>query len=196
MSRSAKRTDQRRATESVIKDGGLPLAQYITRCQHCTQIFRSSGIPIIGTTPEQLTAAFVNSVVQHIMKQHPEVMQACMVEQAKYGGLMVMSQFTSDDPELLKQKETARHAFFKQVQLVRISDAKIEERLRQLDSVHNHEHPISDEDGGPETWWVRVEDVARLMKEFRDVLEENVLDPPAPAAASVSDTPAEASKPS
>lgn len=182
---------KRRAPQ--LADAGLPLAQYITRCQHCPQIFRSSGIPIVGTAPEQATAAFVNSLVQHVIQKHPDVMKACAVVQRDYLGLMMVSQFSSDDPEFLKQKEQARHAFFKQVQLVRISDAKIGERLKQI----CHEVPFGDYLAGPTTA-VDIIALMALMKEFRDVLEENLQDQPQPAVVTPNETvePETTSKPS
>jgi hypothetical protein len=144
----------------TLQDAGLPLAQYTTKCGHCPQIFRSSGIPIIGTSAQQAAAAFLNNLVQHLMQKHPEVAQACYIEQAKYGGIVFMQQFATDDPELLKQRDQTRHDVHKFTQKVHISDATIEQRVRQLPAVV---------EGVP-----NAADVIALMKEFRDVLEETL----------------------
>lgn len=158
------------------------LAKYTTKCRHCKQVFRSVGVPIIGESPDKRAAAFINSMVNHLMKEHPEIAQRCYVEQATFGGVLFINEFESNDPELLSQRELGRHRIHEKTRRVHVSDATIEEQVKRLEAHHTHDVPPGHEtdpdiDPGPEVWWVRVNDIVALMKEFRDAYEEVGLHP-------------------
>lgn len=165
-----------------------PLAKFQTKCKQCGKIFRSAGVPIIGEAPDKAAETFLASLVDHLMKHHKEVLQQCYFRQAQYGGVLFIEQFETDDPQLREQRELSRHQIHKYTQRVHISDATIEKRLKELESRHTHDAPLDAIDGGPEIWWIRVNDVLTLMKEFRDVLEEFNLHPPRPAPESATET--------
>ena len=144
------------------------LAKYTTKCRHCKQVFRSVGVPIIGESPDKRAAAFINSMVNHLMKEHPEIAQRCYVEQATFGGVLFINEFESNDPELLSQRELGRHRIHEKTRRVHVSDATIEERVATIAVEFNERTRSMD---------CSQTEVVRLIKQFRDAYEEVGLHP-------------------
>jgi hypothetical protein len=133
-----------------------------TRCKHCGETFTSVRVPIIGQEQKQFMN-FMGKLIAHLQKKHPEVAAQMFALQAEFSGMLMLNQFTTMDEQLNREQDLKRHKIFKLCQRVQVSNATIEQRVRDLCVRDN----------------LCEQTVVELLKQSRDVLGEVGLYPEA-----------------
>ena len=138
-----------------------PVPEIGTRCLHCDKVF-PPPVPVIGQPTDVAYFELATKLCEHLQKRHQKVFHAALARQmptqVRLSHTYYMPEFSSNDPDLAKYLDLTRYIFLRNSQH-RVSDAKLAERVAAL--------PAFD---GNNT--VRRSDVLALLKEMRDVLQE------------------------
>jgi hypothetical protein len=106
--------------------------KYITKCRVCPKEFSTSpfDIPIIGQ-PNQKVITYVTALMKHL-QSHPEQMAGFAAALQEFSGLLCVSNFDMQDPQLIAMAERIRARTHRFTRRNIISDAMISDRLSQL----------------------------------------------------------------
>ena len=137
-----------------------PTLKYITQCRICNQQFAKSplDIPIIGQ-PNQQVVEFVNALFNHLQQKHPQDTAQIFGGIQEFTGLLVLSKFQYQDPQLRNLGESVRAGIHRFTTKYTLTDeqitAKVQEAARMLE--------LETEE---------LEGFAALLRDARDLLTE------------------------
>ncbi len=137
-----------------------PPLKYLTKCRVCGQEFTSSAldVPIIGK-PNDRVIKFVTALFGHIQAKHPNETGAIFGGIQEYTGLLVLSMFQWQDPQLAGMHENIRGTIHRFTTRYTLSDEEIQGKVEELTRML---------DLDPE----ELEGFRVLMQDMRDLLLE------------------------
>lgn len=139
-----------------------------TVCIHCSKRF-PLAVPIIGAPKDTEYVQLAGQLAQHVMDKHPLMAKKAVEQQLQIGmgvsGLMVLANFRSTDAGLANWRDRVRFNLHDFSRKNRISDATIDQKIAAL-----FNGQTVTEQGTMAS--VRINDVIALLKEMRDILEE------------------------
>jgi hypothetical protein len=130
--------------------------KHITKCKHCGKEFIAPAlaVPIIGEPPTAHVLRYVEVLMKHLATKHQTEWPQLLGVSSLLTGVMILRQFESADPALVKAEDVAR---FQVHQLTRRNPPPTDEDLdKKIDAI-GLDHRA---------------DVVRLMRELRDYLIE------------------------
>jgi hypothetical protein len=153
-----------------------------TACIHCSKRF-ALAVPIIGAPKDTEYVQLVAQLAQHVMDKHPLMAKKAVEQQLQIGmcvsGLMVLANFESADAGLANWRDRVRFQIHDFSRKNRVSDGTIEKKVGALFGVINFGSVQQQAAIAPSK-----EDVIKLVKELRDILEEQgPFNPNAPQSA-------------
>jgi hypothetical protein len=152
-----------------------PVSALATRCNHCDKkdgIF-APATPVIGQPQDAAYFTLATMMCAHLQQKHPKVfariMQGLLGWQMRFSHLAYLREFTIIDPDLVLYLDRSRHGILRTAQL-RVPDSKLEEQVNRLASIRTDDHNDAEH-------YLKKSDVLALVKELRDVLQEELLYP-------------------
>jgi hypothetical protein len=94
------------------------------RCNLCDQTFYGPRLTFVGR-PHGRQPQFLEQLAQHIFTDHKDVAEGIALGAGEYQGMFIMSQFSTDDPELVNQLDIARWNVHQKTLKMRVSDQMI-----------------------------------------------------------------------
>ena len=96
------------------------------RCGICNKVFYGPKAALIGANLGTREAqVFFQSLVDHLMKSHPNEFMGCEAAGAEYKGMLIVSYFAVNDPDLQKMCDISRWNVLQKVLAARVSDEHI-----------------------------------------------------------------------
>jgi hypothetical protein len=155
-----------------------------TVCRICGHEFKGDSLKsatIIGNNPQarmQQIQALLSPLMKHLQKKHPEQLQWTQLQGGEYAGLLALNLIQCDEPEIERQRDQTRWKIHQMTRRVAITDERIAERLKLA-----YLAAMAKEAGVPiDAIAPTMADdimntpaaieIARTMREMRDVLEE------------------------
>ena len=158
-----------------------------TTCNHCQRKFAAPSALIIGEAEQIRLARFFEKLGDHMATQHQEIairdrtryahlLQLCGNE---LGGFVLLENFTSNDPELLKQGSDMRRKYHAILGHKLVTDETIEKKVALAVS-SNEESPVLEDSTGRLISHLSSDVVIDLLKQLRDVYEVSTVEPAEP----------------
>ena len=130
---------------------------HITTCTLCGQRFTAPASLIIGQEADRRTVQYVQGLAKHFERKHV----AEYIEAAKAGheyiGLLVLSHFVTDDPELNRLSEMTRHRIHERSTSRRVGNETIARQVAALAL------PIDE---------AQTAALCAMIQDMRDILQE------------------------
>lgn len=159
------------------------------KCRHCQKVFYGpeeglGGAVLLNESEQKRAMRYVQSLTQHLQKQHPQALQAAQIFGSEYAGMLALSNFETEDALVAEQRDFVRWKVHNATRRAVVTDDRIVEKVSAiLDGFlvgdPNREKKLNESmaDGlGAK--------IVEVMTQMRDVLEERGrynITPPTPA---------------
>jgi hypothetical protein len=109
-----------------------PPLKYLTKCRICNVEFAKSpmNIPIVGQ-PNQQVVEFVNALFNHLQQKHPKETAQIFGGIQEFTGLLVLSKFQYQDPQLRALGENVRAGIHRFTRRYNVTDEQIAEKVTE-----------------------------------------------------------------
>jgi hypothetical protein len=162
-----------------------------TKCRICGHEFPGNSLSsatILGSNPAakmQQISALISPLMKHLQKKHPEQLQWTQMQGGEWAGLLALNFIQCDEAEVQHMRDQTRWKINQMTRRVAITDERIEERLRlayltaMAKEADTPLEKIPPEMADDIMKTPAAMEIARTMREMRDVLEEKGrYDPP------------------
>ena len=111
--------------------------KYITTCVLCNQRFSNRALPIIGAVPDSATRQFVESLIDHLHRNHTAQFQIFVQRMKlmadKFAAWLALQSFQTTDPNLMKSQEELRSWIHSLTRKNQLTDADLLDRVARLE---------------------------------------------------------------
>lgn len=138
----------------------MPLT-FLTFCKICRQNNPKHGGfagPPLDSLNKEEQARFTAKLMEHVRQQHPEILGQNVAQSSMLLHFLNLCLYDFSDQSAVKARDNLRYELAKLTRAFRLSDAKIEDKVRDL---YNAQYD-----------YLEIEAVIRLIKSLRDQLEE------------------------
>jgi hypothetical protein len=154
-----------------------------TICRICGHHFKGNALPaaaIVGDNPAAKLdhiGKLLKPLMEHLAKDdlHRQAVKAAQAEGGKLAGLLTINYFQCDDEHIEASRDQTRWQIFQMMRRVKITDERIEERIRQA-ATSAFARDLDQTDVEPEvTHWMATDlaqEIIATMRAMRDAIEE------------------------
>ena len=105
------------------------------KCTHCHRIFAGPSMLIVGRKLDahnNRIAQFVQKLTEHMFTEHRQEAQQVLLEGNEYQGMLILSNFTTEDKSMKEQFDVVRWKVHQKTLQARFTDADIESWVGQV----------------------------------------------------------------